>query len=135
MSGMRSARAGSTSVLLGLYLTRPSYSAVVAMKPSWVVMAGGSSLSVSPPQRNVSVPVAPAGFVVAVVPVCVAPGCVATGVHAATIVAAPAARNSARRLTVWVLILPFLPLETAGRVKPAPGFLRGAFPPNNALFL
>src|SRR5207253_11351852 len=111
MSGMRSARAGSTSVLLGLYLTRPSYSAGVAMRPSWVVMAGGSSLSVSPPQRNVSVPVAPAGFVVAVVPDSVAPGCVVTGAHAATIVAAPASRNSARRLMVELLILRFLPLK------------------------
>src|SRR3989440_10810495 len=104
------------------------------MKPSWVVMAGGSSLSVSPPQRNVSVPVAPAGFVVAVVPVCVAPGCVATGVHAATIVAAPAARSSARRLMVGFLILRFLPLETAGGVKPAPAFLRERHPPKKSIF-
>src|SRR5215217_4882283 len=29
--------------------------AVVAMNPSWAVMAGGSSLSVSPPQRKVRV--------------------------------------------------------------------------------
>src|SRR5213595_305977 len=103
MSGMRSARAGSTSVLLGLYLTRPSYNAVVAMNPSWVVIAGGSSLSVSPPQRNVSVPVAAAAF-----PVLVAPGC-AAGAHAAMIVAAPDARRRSRRVMFDDFIASFLP--------------------------
>src|SRR3954447_2980554 len=50
-----SARAGSMSVLSSLYLTSPSYIAVVAMNPSWAVIVGGSSLSVSPPQRKVRV--------------------------------------------------------------------------------
>src|ERR687887_273452 len=36
--------------------------AVVAMKPSWAVMAGGSSLSVSLPHRNVRVLAAVAGL-------------------------------------------------------------------------
>src|SRR5438477_3486118 len=50
-----SASSGSTSVLPDLYLTRPSYIAVVAMKPSWASMAGGSRRLVSLPHRNVRV--------------------------------------------------------------------------------
>src|SRR5215468_10899782 len=50
-----SARAGSTSVLPDLYLTRPSYIAVVAMKPSCASMAGGSRRLVSPANKKVSV--------------------------------------------------------------------------------
>src|SRR2546425_12588627 len=76
------------------------------MKPSWVVIAGGSSLSVSPPQRNVSVPVGPAGFAEA--PVC------AAGAQAATGVAAPAARRRSRRVMVESFIAPFLPSRIAG---------------------
>src|SRR5213593_264921 len=82
------------------------------MNPSWVVIAGGSSLSVSPPQRNVSVPVAAAAFAVVV-----APGC-AAGAHAATIVAAPAARRRSRRVMFGDFIASFLPLETAGSIAP-----------------
>src|SRR5260370_40014353 len=59
-----SARLGSTLVLPDLYFTRPSYIAVVAMKPSCASMAGGSSRLVSPENRNVSVLAAVApGFV------------------------------------------------------------------------
>src|SRR6267378_6609441 len=105
------------------------------MKPSWVVMAGGSSLSVSPPQRNVSVPVAPAGFVVAVVPVCVAPGCVVTGAHAATIVAAPAARNRARRVIVEVVILRSSPIENGGQHSTDGDSLRDAHPQKKPILL
>src|SRR2546422_8149076 len=104
------------------------------MNPSWVVIAGGSSLSVSPPHKNVSVPVAPAGFAVVVVLVCVAPGCVATGVHAATSVAAPAARNSARRVMVEFLILRFLPLETAGSLTPRAGYVGAPTPRRKSSF-
>src|SRR6266851_7619720 len=50
-----SASSGSTSVLPDLYFTRPSYMAVVAMKPSWASIAGGSRRLVSLPHRNVSV--------------------------------------------------------------------------------
>src|SRR5438477_4296255 len=50
-----SASSGSTSVPPDLYLTRPSYIAVVAMKPSWASMAGGSRRLVSLPHRKVSV--------------------------------------------------------------------------------
>src|SRR6266567_6227810 len=50
-----SASNGSTSVLPDLYFTRPSYIAVVAMKPSWASMAGGSRRLVSPDHRNVRV--------------------------------------------------------------------------------
>src|SRR2546426_658238 len=80
------------------------------MNPSWVVIAGGSSLSVSPPQRKVSVPVAPEGFADP-------PGC-ATGAQAATIVAAPAARSRWRRVIVETLIFPIPPPETAGSIAP-----------------
>src|SRR2546428_11533836 len=80
------------------------------MNPSWVVIAGGSSLSVSPPQRNVSVPVAPAGFADP-------PGC-ATGAQAATIVAAPAACSRWRRVIVETLIFLIPPPETAGSIAP-----------------
>src|SRR5207245_1969973 len=76
------------------------------MKPSWLVIVGGSSLSVSPPQRNVSVPVGPAGFAEA--PVC------AAGAHAATSVAAPAARRRSRRVMVESFIAPFLPSRIGG---------------------
>src|SRR3989442_10591084 len=76
------------------------------MKPSWVVIAGGSSLSVSPPQRNVSVPVGPAGLADA--PVC------AVGAHAATSVAAPAARKRSRRVMVESFIARFLPSRIGG---------------------
>src|SRR5437016_3303496 len=57
-----SARAGSISVPPDVYLTRPSYIAVSAMKPSWAVIAGGSRRSVSLPHRNVSVLAAVAGL-------------------------------------------------------------------------
>src|SRR6267378_3956448 len=50
-----SASSGSTSVLPDLYFTRPSYMAVVAMKPSWASIAGGSRRLVSLPHKNVSV--------------------------------------------------------------------------------
>src|SRR5919204_6508289 len=60
-----SARAGSTSVLPDLYLTSPSYIAVVAMKPSCASMAGGSSRFVSPANRKVSVLAALAAGLVA----------------------------------------------------------------------
>src|SRR2546428_12327778 len=76
------------------------------MKPPWVVIAGGSSLSVSPPQRNVSVPVGPAGLAEA--PVC------AAGAPAATSVAAPAARRRSRRVMVESFIAPFLPSRLGG---------------------
>src|SRR6059036_1908044 len=79
------------------------------MKPSWVVIAGGSSLSVSPPQRNVSVPVGPAGFAVA--PVC------AAGAQAATSVAAPAARRRSRRVMVESFIAN-PPLGSGGSIAP-----------------
>src|SRR5919197_4215370 len=74
------------------------------MNPSWLVIAGGSSLSVSPPHRKVNVPVGPAGL---------ADGC-ATGVHAATSVAAPAARSSSRLVKAGDLIGRYLPSRNGG---------------------
>src|SRR5438128_7935312 len=84
------------------------------MNPSWVVIAGGSSLSVSPPHRNVSVPVAPAGFAVP-------PGC-ATGAQAATMVAAPAACSRWRRVMVETLILPIPPRKRRAACTACPSF-------------
>src|SRR3977135_2614017 len=50
-----SASSGSTSVPPDLYLTRPSYMAVVAMKPSCASIAGGSRRWVARPHRKVRV--------------------------------------------------------------------------------
>src|SRR3989442_7680081 len=97
------------------------------MNPSWVVIAGGSSLSVSPPQRNVSVPVAPAGFADP-------PGC-ATGAQAATIVAAPAACSRWRRVMVETLIFLIPPPETAGRISPPRSSLRDFHAPQKGALL
>src|SRR5438094_5901292 len=60
-----SASSGSTSVLPDLYFTRPSYMAVVAMKPSCASIAGGSRRLVSLPHRKVSVLAALAAGLVA----------------------------------------------------------------------
>src|SRR4051812_16310449 len=84
-----SARAGSTSVLSSLYLTSPSYIAVVAMNPSWLVMAGGSSLSVSPPQRKVRV--LPAAGLAASAGLAAAAGAVVAAGAAGAVVGAAAA--------------------------------------------
>src|SRR6267378_106835 len=77
-----SASSGSTSVLPDLYFTRPSYMAVVAMKPSWASIAGGSRRFVSLPHRNVRVLVALAAGLVAGAVVGAAAGVVAAAAGA-----------------------------------------------------
>src|SRR6267378_708462 len=87
-----SASSGSTSVLPDLYFTRPSYMAVVAMKPSWASIAGGSRRLVSLPHRKVSVlaAVAPGFDAGAVVAAAAAGAVVGLAAAAGAVVAAAA---------------------------------------------
>src|SRR5436190_7254142 len=86
-----SASAGSMSVLPDLYRTSPSYIAVVAMKPSWASMAGGSSRFVSPASRKVSVLAAVAPGLAAGAVVGAAAGAAVGAAAAGAVVAAGAA--------------------------------------------